>query len=217
MCVICVKNKGVNAPNDQTIRDMFSANHDGAGYMLWKSTQDYVKISKGYMTVESLLESLKKEKITKDDVIIYHFRWGTQGGTHPELTHPYPLVRDYNLMCELNVKADCGICHNGIIRRTSYPNAIYNDTMIFIYDYICKLVDSPKGLQLKKNQEIIHDLSNSKWASLDRTGKVVMIGEFINDKNGLWYSNMNWKRYYTEYTNGFYSRYLSKKLHDGLE
>ena len=192
MCVICIKDRGIQLPSEEKIRKMFTANHDGSGYMLWKNTWDYVKISKGYMTVEDLLRALDDEKITKDDVIILHFRWGTQGGTHPELTHPYPICTDYKKMMALDVKTNMGICHNGIIRRTSYANSIYNDTMIFIHNYMCNFVKKPQDLLNKKTQNTIEYLSCSKWASLDKDGNIVKIGKFEYDKTGLCYSNLHW-------------------------
>lgn len=192
MCVICIKEKGIEMPNEEKIRKMFSANHDGAGYMLWKNTWTFVKISKGYMTVEDLLRALEQEKITKDDVIILHFRWGTQGGTHPELTHPYPISADYTKLMNIELFSDVGICHNGVIRRTSYPNSIYNDTMIFIHKYMCNLVKKPKDLMNKKIQNTIEYLTYSKWASLDKDGNIVKIGRFEYDNDGICYSNLHW-------------------------
>lgn len=192
MCVICVKEKGIQMPKESTIRKMFSANHDGAGYMLWKNTWDYVKISKGYMTVEDLLRALEEEKITKGDVIILHFRWGTQGGTQPGLTHPYPITDDYNKLMALDVKTNVGICHNGIIRRTTRYDSIYNDTMIFIHEYLCKIVKQPKDLLKETIQDSIEYLTCSKWASLDKDGNIVKIGRFEYDSDGLCYSNLHW-------------------------
>ena len=68
MCIIAIKDKGINLPKDEILETMFRHNSDGAGFMYAKDGQVHIK--KGFMTYKAfkkaniqfqkqLLQSLK--------------------------------------------------------------------------------------------------------------------------------------------------------------
>lgn len=190
MCIICVKNKGINLPSKKLLKSMFISNPDGAGFMYTKDGNVYIE--KGFMEFEDLEKALNIHNFTKDDVIVYHFRISTQGGVRPELSHPYPLTKYWEKCLSLDLMCKCGIVHNGIIRMTSdYKETRFNDTIKFITEYLIKLVRNSDDLKNANVLEMIEHLTNSKWALLDGSGTVATIGNFINDK-GLLFSNSSY-------------------------
>lgn len=194
MCVICVKKRGIDLPTENQIRTMFRRNPHGSGYMFLNKKNE-VEVHKGFMNVEELLRSLKEDKITKDDVIIYHFRIGTQGGNIPELTHPYPYTNDYKNCFLLDFTTCLGIAHNGIIPLTSsrLVKTETNDTIDFITKYLVKIVRNKDDLKDENVLEMIKKLTNSKWAFLNEDGEIALVGDFIEEKNGLLFSNSSYK------------------------
>jgi len=52
MCVVAIKNKGVAFPNDDSIKAMWDANSDGAGFMY--ALDNKVFIEKGFMKLSDL-------------------------------------------------------------------------------------------------------------------------------------------------------------------
>ena len=75
MCIIAVSKKGVRQPSLDQLRNMYTNNPDGAGYMFAKDGK--VHIHKGFMTWEDFERAVKAENFTKDDPVVYHFRIST--------------------------------------------------------------------------------------------------------------------------------------------
>lgn len=214
MSVICVKNKWVRIPTREEIRNMFENNPDGAGYMFVRDNK--VIISKGYADLETFQSALDREKFTKRDVVVYHFRTSTQAN-RLEMTHPFPLTSKLELCEELDMACKCGIAHDGIIRMTSnYSKEYkYSDTALFITKYLVKFLEDTNDFIDKDIHAMIKELTNSKWALLDFMGRLETIGEFSNH-DGLLFSNYSYldtveyyKRTYPAYYDGtYYSRYI---------
>ena len=207
MCIICVSKKGIRQPNTKELKNMFDSNPDGAGFMYLK--KDGVHISKGYMYFQELQNQLLKMNFTNDDVVIYHFRKSTQAGVHPEFTHPYPYTTKMDNCKALDLICSLGIAHNGIISFTSDGSKNYNDTMLFITNYFVKIVKNRSDLLDEKIQDIILQLTKSKFAFLDKYGDVVTIGDFNKNDDGLLFSNYSYLDKIN--INDFYNqKYISK-------
>ena len=58
MCIIAAKPAGVKMPDPETIRRMWYANHDGAGFMY--AHDGKVKIEKGFMRLTDFESALKR-------------------------------------------------------------------------------------------------------------------------------------------------------------
>ena len=187
MCIICVSPRKVRQPSLATIRIMFQRNPHGAGYMV--ARDGVVRISKGYMDVDSFIAAIRAERFTAKDAVVYHFRISTQAGVNPEMTHPFPLSNRLAHMKALDVDCECGVAHNGIIRLTSDPdNKEYSDTALFITKFLSRIVRRPEDLKDENVLALVHSLAGSKLAIMDASGYVATVGNFINER-GLLFSN----------------------------
>lgn len=202
MCVIIIKEKGQALPSIKMLKDAWDANPHGAGYMFTK--KDGVHIHKGFMSFNEFYNSLCKNVNTSTPAVM-HFRISTQAGISQEMTHPYPYTKKLENTKLLNCICDLGIAHNGIIPLTSNPNEKeYNDTALFITQYLTEIVKSFRDLQTKSN-EIARLIGFSKLAFLDKNGRIYTIGEFKTYKNYK-VSNLNFVQNYIYYCN-YYQRF----------
>lgn len=194
MCVIAVSPRGAKQPTFEQIKTMFEHNPDGAGYMYARDGKVY--IHKGFMELAEFWREIRSQHFTKDDPVVYHFRISTQAGVNPYMTHPFPLT-DKKEYCEaLDLPCDVGIAHNGIIRLTSdAKEKRFSDTVIFITDYMTKLIRKRSDITDPAVITMIEKLTNSKWAIMDGlTGTIVTVGNFTED-GGLLFSNSTYKPY----------------------
>ena len=192
MCVIAVSKRGVRQPSLQQIRQMFKSNPHGAGYMYARDGR--VIIHKGYMDCEEFVRAIDMENFTVDDPVVYHFRIATQAGVNPEMTHPFPLTNNRDFCEKLDLSCSVGIAHNGIIHMTSdNKETRFSDTVIFITDYMTKLIRSYADITDPNVISMIDHLTNSKWAIMEgSTGEIVTVGNFINE-NGILFSNSSYQ------------------------
>ena len=187
MCVICVSGKGARQPSEEMLTKMFKANPHSAGYMYARNGK--VVIHKGYRAIEELMTDLDYERFTESDVVVYHFRIATQAN-RIEMSQPFPITRDIEELESLDVVADMGIAHNGILSQTSNGDKELSDTAIYIRRYIAerKITD-----EFVKN--LAEDTEGNRLAILDGDGNFHLTGVWTYD-NGLYYSNEYWKHSY---------------------
>ena len=212
MCIIAVSKKGVRQPSLEQLRNMYTNNPDGAGYMYARNGQ--VHIHKGFMTWEDFERQIKAEAFTKNDPVVYHFRISTQAGVCPTMTHPFPLT-DNLAQCEaLDVNCPSGVAHNGIISMTSFKKETrFSDTAYFIAWYMTRIIRNRADIADPAVNDMIDALTNSKWAIMDGiSGEIETVGKFNNDK-GLLFSNETYKKVTYKYT---YSKYFDSKYWDDL-
>ena len=193
MCIIAVSKKGVEQPTEEQLKNMFIRNPHGAGYMYARDGQ--VHIHKGFMTFKDFIRNVKDEHFTKNDSVVYHFRISTQAGVKPQMTHPFPLTTRMELCEQLDIDCPIGIAHNGIIHMTSdVKETRFSDTVIFIAEYMTKLIRGKDDLDDPAVLDMIVYMTNRKWAMLDLTGEIVTVGKFVNEK-GILFSNETFKPY----------------------
>ena len=215
MCIIIVKQQGVDLPKKSILETCFDNNPDGCGYMY--NDSEGVHIRKGFMTYKAFEADFNKmsEKIDfKNATVVYHFRISTQAGVNKQCTHPYPLSNNMKDMKKLFVKADIGVAHNGIISLTStYGAKDHNDTMEFITDYLSLIINDSDFYNNQKSIKLIKKLIGaSRLAILDKSGHCTMIaggGEWVHDKKtGLYFSNTTYKaKTYSYADSSFYKNY----------
>ena len=188
MCVIAVSGKGVKQPTTEQFVNMFTRNPDGAGYMYARNGK--VTIHKGFMDFKDFERAVKEEGFTEADPVVYHFRIATQAGVNPAMTHPFPLTKSRENCEKLDVRCTVGIAHNGIIRMTSdHTEKRYSDTVIYITDYMTKLIRDRADITDPAVIDMIDNMTNSKWAIMDGvTGNIVTIGQFVK-ADGILFSN----------------------------
>lgn len=191
MCVIVVSKKGVRQPTTEQLKNCFTNNPHGAGYMYARG--DKVIIHKGFMTWEDFSRAVKNEHFTAKDPVVYHFRISTQAGVQPTMTHPFPLTSNIEYCEKLDITScSVGVAHNGIIRMTSNAKETrFSDTAIFISEYMTKLIRNRNDLSDLYVLNMIDHLTNSKWALLADDGGISTVGNFVNEK-GLLFSNSSY-------------------------
>lgn len=195
MCIIIYKPEGKQFPSKDTLRTCFENNPDGAGFML--PYKDSVRIYKGFMSFESFYTCLEDVRDYAGDNTPYvlHFRITTQAGVRADCTHPYPIARDMDVLRLLRCRCNIGVAHNGIINLTSTwgKKVTYNDTMQYITDYLALLIKDRRYYKDADTLQLIERTCKSKLAIMDGSGKTTLIGEFITDELGVFYSNSSYK------------------------
>lgn len=195
MCIIAISTKGIELPDEDTLQNMWIRNSDGAGIMFAHNNK--VHIEKGFMKYDSFynrLQELDKKYHLKDLSVILHFRITTHGGTSPQNTHPFPISDSIGLLKKLKCTTKLGVAHNGIIDIT--PRKGISDTMEYIASQLAPL---HRGVpEFYKNQDLMVMVSNaidgSRMAFMNEKGEVYTIGNFIEDCDGIKYSNHSFER-----------------------
>jgi predicted glutamine amidotransferase len=187
MCVIAVKKKGIAMPSNDSIKAMWEANSDGAGFMYALDGQVFIK--KGFMKLTDMTKailSLEKNLMKKGTDLtnvpmVMHFRITTHGGTSAGNTHPFAITKNEKMLTETDVVTDLGLAHNGIIHSVDTTNALtLSDTMVYITDVLAPLkmlsndfYKTTYGKELMENT-----IGYSKFAFLDKNGDVELVGDF---------------------------------------
>lgn len=215
MCIIIAKEKYGRLPSEEELKNSFTINSDGAGFMYVKDGK--VVIDKGYMSWDSFIKHYKKLLEDFDDFkgksLVIHCRIGTSGKNIKENTHPYPITNNERLLRAKHLSTqEIGIAHNGIIKGYGTATGL-NDTQEFIGKYIYPIYSHFKDFY--KNKDIMYGIeviTNSKFAILDSTDKIYYVGEFVDDK-GLKFSNTTYKGY-SAYSTKYYDDYYDKWYDD---
>ena len=215
MCIIIAKDKSNRLPTKKELEYCFEYNHDGAGFMYTDNGK--VIIDKGYMTKEDFLarfETLcKKYNNFKDKCLVTHCRIGTAGTNSKQNTHPYALTKKINKLHRTYTKASVGIAHNGIISDYQpHGDKDINDTQNFIRTYMVRKFKEDKEFYKRQWERTqIEDITNSKWAILDKDDNLYLIGVYTKEDN-LAFSNSHYKPYsyysnvYDNKTSDYYNR-----------
>ena len=197
MCIIAIKNKGINMPSAETLETMFYNNPDGAGFMYAIDNKVYIR--KGYMSFEEFNGAIDRLS-SKYDIaslpLVMHFRIATSGNVDRGTTHPFPVSSKRKILRRLKYTSDLAVVHNGIIpisapkgmsdtmKYTAQKLTVYKSIQKDFYKQKCYLKHIKKEIQ-------------SKMVFLDGTGYISMIGDFITENDGMIYSNKSYlKREY---------------------
>lgn len=229
MCIIIAKKKGNRLPTKKELEYSFQHNPDGAGFMYTDNGK--VVIDKGYMTFEKFYERYKalcKDfNNFKDKSLVIHCRIGTAGSNNAQNTHPYPLTNNIFKMHKLHTTTNVGIAHNGIISdyNPTKDDGDVNDTQNFIKTYLYYLSSFDKTFYKRKHhQDTIADITSSRFAILDSSDNLYLIGGFVLEDN-LSFSNRNYKPQtyiykshsaYNSYYNNYWDNYYKKLEKDEI-
>lgn len=204
MCVIACSPRGVSFPDENTIRKMWYANDDGAGFCY--EMDGRVHIEKGFMNVDDYVKAVDalREIAGEDTPAIFHFRIGTAGGNTQQNTHPFPIANNYGKLKELSYIGDLAVAHNGCIPIDNDTGV--SDTMTYIKNYLSLYRKLDKHFyQNKIFQRAIEEQTKSKLAFLDEKGIITTIGNFT-EIDGILYSNTFWQ-FRGNRTSGSYHSY----------
>lgn len=188
MCVIVFSPKGVEAPTEEQIRDMYRANPDGAGFA-YNGRNGKVKFKKGYMTVESLLKELQPLKRWTNRNLAIHFRIGTSGKNDQHTCHPFKISSRYDDLRALEGEGNV-LFHNGVFAKGGLIDKNSSDTQDFVSAFapLLKKYSKSKVRDMWLEQVI----SPSKVLVMYDNNKYKIYGEWKKDGN-LLVSNLSYK------------------------
>lgn len=173
MCIIIYKPRGIPLPTENILENCKLNNPDGIGFM-YRNEKDEVIISKGFASVQKLLQNLRG---LDEFPICIHFRWATHGAVIGGNCHPFPISRSVSDMQRHQNVCNMGLAHNGIIPDFPVSTKI-SDTMQFILS-LPNLED-----------EIVEKLIGTDGKFVLMTGDANYIfGKFIEFGDGCFYSN----------------------------
>lgn len=199
MCIIAAKPAGVEVPSYDTLRTMWNANNDGAGFMYVENGA--VRIEKGFMKYKNFIKALDKVRDRLDltaSAMVFHFRITTHGGTKPENCHPFPISDNAGVLSKRKCSVDLGVAHNGIIYSVD-PRKGVSDTMEYIMTQLAPLKRAvPDFYKSKDLRLMIENAIDSKMAFLTKENRIYTIGDFVED-NGMLYSNYSYVKYASRY------------------
>lgn len=210
MCILATAMKGAEF-STETLRSMFYANDDGAGWAYAKDGKIYY--SKGYTNVNKFIKAV--QKLPTDVERMVHCRIATHGGISKPLTHPFPVTRDYAKMETLSGVLSSGyiLGHNGILSNFIPKDKAHSDTE----ELVRCLANVRADIMSEEYRDIIDILiKGSRVAILNTDGKIKRYGDGWTYENGIYYSNTTWKyrsTYYDAYYDddydwdGYYRRY----------
>lgn len=180
MCVIVYKPKGIELPDENTLRKCWNYNNDGAG-VAWIE-RGWIEIRKGFMEFEELMEFLNKKDWTKKTLIL-HFRAVSKGAKIPLMTHPFTIQEKNRLVYKTK---NMTIFHNGTI--SGFGNETNSDTYEFT-KWLGQL--KTMGVTEKALIEIIRRIGYLDKFLVITPKKIYMIGRWY-EKNNCYYSNLYW-------------------------
>ena len=193
MCVILVKERGIELPTKDILESCWKRNPDGAGFMF--NDCDKVVIMKGFMTFEEFylrLQTANEFYHLKEKGLVIHFRIAISGLKDKGNCHPYPISNDNLDLRKSFITTELGIAHNGIIRSYNGKNNILNDTQLFIKNDLFELNSLDK--KFYKNvifQSMIERLiDGSRLVFLNKKGEIIKLGNWFHNGN-YYFSNLN--------------------------
>ena len=197
MCIIVAKKKGIELPTKEILKNCFNYNSDGAGIMFNDGKQ--VFIEKGFMDFNSFysrLEALDKEFNLVNSDLALHFRISTSGNVDQGNCHPYPISTETSQLRNLSLVTDIGMAHNGVIRKhIPETRSILNDTQTFIKNFVYNMYSSNKEfLTVGANIKALEEEAGSKLCFITKDNMYI-IGKFIEETNGILYSNDTYLSY----------------------
>ncbi len=219
MCIIIAKKEGVEFNMDTITKSIVCAikrNNDGAGFAIKRKNPEDKKrnifISKGYMKPNplELLESIQYQDIKKEDELIIHLRFTTSGGVSKDNCHPFGipdkenkgLIDVHNHNINFPVVAHNGTFYDFVTDKTIVGwNNYYADIKekSDSYKFVEELLVNKNLLRTFVERENKNDfffdsyILNNKLSFLFPDRKMLLIGDFIEESDGMMYSNEYYK------------------------
>lgn len=219
MCVIVHKERGKDIPSDEIIEKCFKKNPDGSGILLHRDGTKTLEIHKGYMKLDDFKTVLKELNVNKNDDLVMHFRITTSGGTSPENCHPFPISNKIDDLKATRINTPRAFVHNGVLGKGDEILKI-SDTQVFVKDIISReeVSDHLENSEIKKIITKVAD-SGQRFFIADAEKDIFERYGTWYENDGIWYSNLAWKNYYSyNYANwnSYYGgkRYYSKYYDD---
>lgn len=196
MCLIAVKNKGVDLPEKKKLEIGYKNNPDGVGIAMLRPDKNLIYIKKDFKDFEDFWK-WSNENISRDDIAVIHFRLATSGKVDIGNRHPFPITRNKQLLRRSTSYSRYIVAHNGVLSDYSYKKGKYSDTQKFTMDL---LADLKYKLHIEGVQRLISKyIGSDKLAIIDaKHRKLILIGDYIED-NRIFWSNDNYKESKSRY------------------
>jgi len=214
MCIIIAKPEDVKLPDFKTLETCWNNNPHGAGFCFPDKDSGKVVISKGYESLVPFYDDLKE---AENLPLVIHFRIATSGFVNKEQTHPFPIINSKAELDSIYTHTTWSFAHNGILLMEDKTTHM-SDSQVFVRDILSHVID-PFKLEIHNSAGSILDLvakeSHSKFALMNREGKIFMYGGF-EKVAGSFYSNNTYKEDkwdYTKYLKGWYADKEDKEEH----
>lgn len=177
MCILIAKPKNVKMPSEETMKNCWESNPDGAG-IAW-SDGHKLFLRKGFMKWNDFIKEYRTLNLNNFDAII-HFRIATHGTVKPSNTHPF------------NVSDRIVAGHNGILPIT--PEGDWTDSETFFKRVASPILETYSLDSLVFEQAVNAVIGTSKLAFLTDSSKLKTFGKFIIE-DGVMYSNTTFMGY----------------------
>lgn len=200
MCLIVVKPEGVDLPKEEYLRNGATKNSDGMGIAYLKKGEKFVKIKKDFEYFYQL-HTFLEANITKEDILLVHFRWATSGLKDKGNAHPFPLTKNKDKLRALELDCKFAIAHNGVLTQLGKGDK-FSDTQEFILKVLHDPVIKDNLDKLSVKILIDHFLSGDRLAIVNNKRELWLMGDFEEEKeDGCFYSNSGYKISYSRCSN----------------
>lgn len=186
MCIIAIKDAGVQFPAIDTVETMCDNNPDGFA-VVWHKAGD--KHSRVYRTMDRD-KFLKRYKMIvrhhdyRTTSLYIHARIATHGSLRRENCHGF--VDHTTRLC---------FAHNGILGIKNRGDLTDSET--FFRDYFIPVYRHGGWFEAEK---LIRDvIGYSKFVFMDGEGRLRKFGDYIKDDAGVLYSNHSFRNYRANY------------------
>lgn len=207
MCIVAIKPIGIKLPKKNILENCFINNPDGCGYMFVRNGK--VKIRKGFLKFDEFFSDYKKQNLSRNDVVVFHFRIATSGDTNKNNTHPFPISNDVNELIKTENECEIGIAHNGILSNHGLTIGQYkiSDTMEFILNTLSASIvidnlESPSILSLIENR-----IMGSRIVILKKDSSFSLLGNGWKEEKKIIFSNDGYKEKKIVYFSNSKSQY----------
>ena len=176
MCLAIYKKQGEKL-NLKKIKLAWNNNPHGSGIAI--KYNHTIKVIKGIMKLDELIEIIEKNDHFKGYEALIHLRYSTSGGYSPTMTHPFPISKKNDDLLKIEYNTDKALIHNGVLFNPILNN--YSDTAIFSRYLAYK--------DNHKNDELINSLIGRDKVAIFETGKPTRLFGKWEEIDGVFYSN----------------------------
>lgn len=199
MCLIAVKKRGVY-PSPEFYKGLVKSfnlrNKDGCGFAIKKKNRIY--ISKGYFSINELIDSIKSHNLKKEDELMVHLRKVSAGGKDIDNCHPFVCSdKTDEILKEEGYVDKPVVAHNGTIAKYIRHGSPFSDTFWYVKEKLSK-VGYPRVLAYLSRHEptvVSNMVSGSRLAIMFPGNEVIsLIGDWKKDEStGIYYSNTSYR------------------------
>lgn len=197
MCIIAAYLDG-KRPTRERVERMMTVNADGVG-IGW-NTGKTVAFKKGFTKADAVLDFIDRLTTAKD--IVFHARIATSGGISASKCHPYPITKDNETLDKITYYGKTPVIfHNGVF-SIDIENGL-NDSQTFVKYCIQPIYKKdPRGFVNGDYDGIIKFATRGNRLAILTPDGVRLFGDWVEDDNGVMYSNTTYKPFTTVYYGG---------------